>query len=311
MSFFSKIIAFFMSIIAFFSGLFSGGKKPADSNVTPTNPTANMFYDYAYGSDPRQILDLVLPENTADECGLILFIHGGGWISGNKDQYRGALNNAARMGYAGAAINYRYLSDAVHMEQLMADVAAALNEIKELAAGRDIQLNRVLLTGSSAGAHMSLLYAYHYADAAAITPVAAVSYCGPADLTSQTFIEQNQLGDTAAMIGLLNRLTGVSVSEAEYRNQSGRYGEWISALKAYSPLYQVTSNSVPTVLGHGKKDAIVPFDTAAALNTALAGKGVTHDFVIFPNSGHDLDQDSDAASQIYGLLVQYARTYLG
>ena len=290
MSFFSKIIAFFMAIIAFFSGLFSGGKKPSDP--TPADPAANTFYDHAYGTDARQILDLVLPENASGEKGLILFIHGGAWISGNKD------------------LNYRYISASVHMDALMADVSAALAEIKALAAGRNVQLNKALLTGYSAGAHMSMLYAYKYAGSAPVTPVAVVSYCGPADLTSAAFIEQNQLGDTADLINLLNGIAGVAITPEEYQNKNGRYAEWINALQAYSPLYQVRSGSVPTVLGHGKKDAIVPFDTAAAMDAALAEKGVPHDFVIFPNSGHDLDQDPACAEQMYQLLAQYAQTYL-
>ena len=310
MSFFSKIIAFFMSIIAFFSGLFSGGKKPSDPTPTPANPTENIFYDYAYGSNVRQILDLVLPENASGEKGLILFIHGGGWISGNKDQYRSALKTAAGMGYAAAAINYRYVSASVHMDALMADISAALAKIKALAAEQNVQLNKALLTGSSAGAHMSLLYAYKYAEGAPIAPVAVVSNCGPTDLTSAAFIEQNQLGDTAALLTLTNWITGMNITAAEYQNKTGQYAAWINALQGCSPLYQVRTGSVPTVLGHGKKDTIVPFDTAAAMEAALAEKGVPHDFVIFPNSGHDLDQDPACAAQMYQLLVQYAQTYL-
>lgn len=308
MSFFSKIIAFFMAVIAFFSGLFSNGKKPADP--TPAQPAQTEFYDQAYGGDARQVFDLVLPENAAGEKGLILFIHGGAWISGNKDQYRGALKTAAGMGYAAAALNYRYLSDTVHMDALMSDVSAALAKIKALAAEWNVQLNRALLTGVSAGAHMSMLYAYKYAEGAPIAPVAVVSSCGPTDLTSAAFIEQNQLGDTAALIGLMNCLTGVTITAAEYQNKNGRYAEWINALQACSPLYQVRSGSAPTVLGHGKKDNIVPFDTATAMDVALAEKSVPHDFVIFPNSGHDLDQDPACSTQMYQLLVQYAQTYL-
>lgn len=311
MSFFSKIVAFFMSVIAFFTGLFSGGKKPSDPTPTPSEPTVLTFYDHAYGSETRQKLDLVLPENASGEKGLILWIHGGGWFSGSKDQYRDALNTAAKMGYAAAAMNYRYISDNVHMDGLMADVSAALGAIKTLAAQRNVTLNKALLTGASAGAHMALLYAYKYAGSAPIAPAAVVSSCGPADLTSAAFIEQNQLGDTAAMIGLMNRLTGITLTEAEYRNKNGRYAAWTEALRQYSPLYQVHAGSVPTVLGHGKKDAIVPFDTAAALDAALAEKGVTHEFVIFPNSGHDLDQDPSSAAQFYDALVRYAQTYLG
>ncbi len=310
MSFFSRIIAFFMSVIAFFSGLFSGGKKPAEPTPDPAETKTYTFYDCAYGSDARQTLDLVLPENASGETGLILFIHGGAWISGSKDQYRDTLKTAARMGYAAAALNYRYLSDSVSMAHLMADVASALTKISTLAAGQDVSLSKVLLTGTSAGAQMSLLYAYRYADAAPIRPAAVVSFCGPTDLTSEAFLEHNELGDLSAMLGLMNRLAGVSVTEAEYRDHTGNYAAWLEALRSFSPLYQVGPGCVPTVLGHGRQDTIVPFDTAAALDAALAGQGVTHEFVIFPNSGHSLDRDEAASARMYDLLVGYAEAYL-
>ena len=311
MAFFQKIIAFFMSIIAFFAGLFSGGKTPEQPSPEPSNPTAYTYYDYSYGSEARQTLDLVLPENKSGQTGLVLYIHGGAWIQGNKDGYRDALTYAASLGYAAGAINYRYLSDTVHMDSLMADVAAALGKMKELAAGQGMQLNKVLLTGSSAGAHMSLLYAYRYADTSPVRPAAVVSFCGPTDLTDPVFIEQNQLGDIGGMIGLMNRLCGVTISIDDYRNHTGEYDRWVEALRAYSPLNFVNAQTVPTVLGHGRKDTIVPFSNAEALNAALETNGVTHVFVEFPNSGHGLDKDADATSRMYTLLSQYAQTYLG
>ena len=141
MAFFQKIIAFFMAVIAFFTGLFSGGKKPEQPTPEPSNPTAYTYYDYAYGSAARQTLDLVLPPNGSGDTGLVLYIHGGAWIQGSKDAYRDALNTAASLGYAAGAINYRYLSDTVHMDSLMADVSSALGKMKELAAGQGMQLN--------------------------------------------------------------------------------------------------------------------------------------------------------------------------
>ena len=310
MAFFQKIIAFFMAVIAFFTGLFSGGKKPEQPTPEPSNPTAYTYYDYAYGSAARQTLDLVLPPNGSGDTGLVLYIHGGAWIQGSKDAYRDALNTAASLGYAAGAINYRYLSDTVHMDSLMADVSSALGKMKELAAGQGMQLNKVLLTGSSAGAHMSLLYAYRYASGSPVRPVAVVSFCGPTNLCDPVFIEQNELGNTAGIIRLMNQLCGVTISEDDYRNHTGRYDQWMEALRTYSPLSFVNAQTVPTVLGHGRKDTIVPFSNAEALDAALTSHDVTHVFVEFPNSGHGLDKDADATSRMYTLLSQYAQTYL-
>ena len=60
----------------------------------------------------------------------------------------------------------------------------------------------------------------------------------------------------------------------------------------------------------GKNAALLAAQILAVEDAALAEKGVQHEFVIFPNSGHDLDQDPACAEQMYQLLAQYAQTYL-
>ena len=65
--------------------------------------TIRKFYDLAYGDHERQIYDLALP---AEGCGgLILFLHGGAWIHGNKDYYRDEFDEWCGKGFAAAAIN--------------------------------------------------------------------------------------------------------------------------------------------------------------------------------------------------------------
>ena len=308
MSLFTKIIAFFSAIIAFFSGLISGGKAPA---VTPDPPAAQTeYFDLAYGDADRQTLDLVLPGKTNGEAGLVLYIHGGAWITGNKDAYRASLRQAAAMGYAAAAINYRYVSAEVTMDMLMDDVSAALSAIRLIGARQNLAIKKVLLTGTSAGAHMSLLYAYKHAADAPITPAAVVSYCGPSDLTDRAYLEENQLGDLNWMLALSNAITGIQITAEEYKNKTGNYAEWEEALQSYSPVNFVSPACPPTVIAHGAEDTVVPFSTAQTLEKALTDNGVKHDFVVFPHSGHGLDADPDVYEKTIDLLIQYAAAYL-
>ena len=78
-----KIVAFFMSIIAFFSSLFGFGGTDANTDY--------VFKNLSYGSHKRQVLDLRIPENSDGEVGLVLIIHGGGWISRDKEGTEAAL----------------------------------------------------------------------------------------------------------------------------------------------------------------------------------------------------------------------------
>lgn len=280
--------------------------EQADTSIT--DPGA--YYDYAYGSDPLQRLDLVIPEETSAVKGLYVIIHGGAWISGDKEEFKNSIKNAASHGYVSAAINYRFISESIHMDDILNDITAALTQIKTLAERRGVELHKVVLAGWSAGAYIAMLYAYKCADVSPIPPAAVISYCGPTDLIDPAFIEENDLGDKAGMLDLLNKLCGVSISEEDYNNQTGNYEEWCSALQFYSPVYCVTENSVPTVMGYGKKDTIVPFSNAVKLDEVLTTNSVTHQFVVFPKSGHNLDQDDESIQQIIDAESQYVQMYL-
>ncbi len=294
-AFFQRIIAFFLSVIAFLTGLF-GINKPVQ---------------YAYGANARQRVNLMLPQKAENTTvGLILFIHGGAWISGDMSSYNDALKSAAKLGYAAAALNYRYISDDIHCAELLDDIDAALATVKETAAKKNITINKVLLTGASAGAHLSLLYAYSRAKTAPITPAAVVSNCGPTQLSDPAFITGNAMGGTDAMLDLAGKLVGVKLTQEEYRTKTGNYSAWLAAADQASPVSYVNADTVPTVIAHGEKDAIVPYANAVLLDAKLTEAGVRHDFVSFPNSGHELGGDPECSARVYDLLIEYAQTYL-
>lgn len=119
--------------------------------------TASAPQTIAYGSDPLQALNLWVPRGAA-KAPLVLFVHGGGWKRGSKDNAgsRAMPGHMLEQGYAYAAINYR-LVPAVRVEQQAADVAAALAHLLARADRLGIDRSRVVLTGHSAGAHLVAL----------------------------------------------------------------------------------------------------------------------------------------------------------
>lgn len=291
-----KIIAFFMSIIAFFASLFGFGAE---------NNSEYVFTDLEYGSHERQVMDLYLPENNDGEVGLVLMIHGGAWIAGDKNGYKSALQVACNeLGYAAAAINYRYIGEGVTLHNIADDIEAALGAIKEKGIEKGININKVLLTGSSAGAHLSMFYAYSRADVSPIAPAAVVSDCGPTDLTDENFYINSTLGDEEFVADLFSFCIGKDFSYSER-------AEYAEELKAVSPLYYVSENTVPTVINHGQKDTVVPYSNALSIVEKFEECGVTYDFNSYPNSGHGLDSDPDNKKIADDLLYKYIKTYLG
>ncbi len=284
-----------MAIIAFFASLFGLRLKENSEYV---------LKNIAYGTHERQVLDLYLPEGKQGDVGLVLLIHGGAWIAGDKESYEGAAEYAASgFGVAGATMNYRYLGEDVTLHDIMDDIEAVLALIKEKGAEKGYNINKVLLTGASAGAHLSMLYAYSEADSAPIKPVAVVSDCGPTDLCDEAFYVNNALGNEEAIADLLSLCIGIDFSYAER-------GDYVDEIRAVSPLYYVDENTVPTVVNHGMKDDIVPFSNATSLVAEFDKFGVKYDFNVFPNSGHGLDNDPDSRKKSDELMHSYIREYL-
>lgn len=128
-----------------------------ETNRPPAAPGTQAI---AYGQDPLQVLD-VWPAQPAAGTGpapLIVFVHGGGWKRGSKDNAAGGWKQVhyPGSGYAYASINYRLVPD-VTVEQQAADVAAALRALLDRADQLGIDRSRVVLMGHSAGAHLAAL----------------------------------------------------------------------------------------------------------------------------------------------------------
>lgn len=113
--------------------------------------------DLAYGPHPRQRLDLYAPTGTspADGAPVMLFVHGGAFVSGDKRPDDAPFNAhvgqwAARHGFLGAVINYRLVPDAAWPSG-GEDVAAAVDWLGAHAAAHGGDPTRIVLLGTSAG----------------------------------------------------------------------------------------------------------------------------------------------------------------
>ena len=112
----------------------------------------------SYGSDKLQALDFYPAINGNKRAPLVVFVHGGGWQRGSKDNGTGQWKapHYTGLGYAFVSINYRLVPDAT-VEQQGADVAAALRTLIDNAARLGFDPARIVIMGHSAGAHLVAL----------------------------------------------------------------------------------------------------------------------------------------------------------
>ena len=165
-------------------------------NKPPAAPTAQTI---SYGSDPAQVLDFRPAQDshgaTSKPAPLIIFVHGGGWSRGTKDNGTGQWKavHYPQDGIHFASINYRLVPQA-RVEDEAADVAHALAALLSRAGELGIDRSRVVLMGHSAGAHLVALVgtdpAYlaaaglSLADIAGIIPIDGAAYNVPEQMTA-------------------------------------------------------------------------------------------------------------------------------
>ncbi|HRE81845.1 MAG TPA: alpha/beta hydrolase [Opitutaceae bacterium] len=126
---------------------------------TPLEPT---HLDLRYGDHERQTIDVWTP-SSEKSFPLIIYFHGGGFVSGDKSSLRNSrlLQQCRDAGVAVAAVNYRFLSPSVALQDCLHDAARAVQYLRHQAEKLGVDKSRVAALGSSAGAGISLWLAFH------------------------------------------------------------------------------------------------------------------------------------------------------
>ncbi len=153
------------------AALFHAGPAPAQQDserlarkaAKATVPAGvRQIPDVAYGTDPRQRMDVYLPPSvtSAANAPVIVMVHGGAWMVGNKAMSNVVDNKVAywvkQKGYVFVSVNYRLSPQADPLVQAH-DVATALAKAQSLAASWGGDPAKVILMGHSAGAHLVAL----------------------------------------------------------------------------------------------------------------------------------------------------------
>ncbi len=147
-------------------------QRAGRSAVTPPSHA-----DVSYGEHEKQCFDLWTVPNATEPTPLVLFIHGGGFRSGDKSLVRpGTPEKYHAEGIAFASLNYRLSADGTY-PMMMHDAARGLQTIRHRAEEWNIDPERIVCYGGSAGAGISLWLAFHddLADPESEDPIARQS----------------------------------------------------------------------------------------------------------------------------------------
>ena len=124
------------------------------NSVTPTNGY-RLVAAVPYGPDTRQAFDLYHPA-TSNDGPLVVFIYGGAWRDGARQDYKFVGETLAKEGYTVVIPDYRLYPN-VQYPGIIDDVSDAITELQQRADELEVSVDRIVLAGHSSGAHAAAL----------------------------------------------------------------------------------------------------------------------------------------------------------
>jgi len=218
---------------------------------------ARVLTDQVYDARGKA-LDLCIP-TTRDRVTstLVVFIHGGGFVEGDKADMLSFCRLYAAAGFVSATPNYRLSGEAPYPAALE-DVEAALVWLGQNIRPYDAPVGKIVLVGYSAGGTLALLAKHPKVSA-------RVSAAGPTDL------------------GALQRATPFPKLRSDLTAFLGETDP-----KLASPLYQAQIAAQPMFLFHGKTDALVPVQQSLSLAQEVQRRGGKVLLRVFEGVGHEV-----------------------
>ena len=149
------------------------GCKKNDPPAYQIEAEAKTMLNVAYGNDAKQKMDVYLPANRTSNTGIIILVHGGSFIGGDKNDLTTQARYLAISGYAVINVNYRLvdgtglltqnpsrIESTVKIKDQVTDISSIVDYAIANAKDWVVNSDRIVLIGHSAGASLALLYSY-------------------------------------------------------------------------------------------------------------------------------------------------------
>jgi len=239
-------------------------------------PAVTPLSDIAYGTDPRQRLDVFSPGPGSRP--VLVFVHGGGFVGGDKGSYENIGQWAARSGLVGVNITYRQAPAHVY-PAVVEDIAAALAWVRANIAAHGGDPARIVLMGQSAGAaHVGDYLAAHYASpgvasAMLVSGVHDVASFPPSPTTGAYYgTDRSVLAQRSALPGLTRLtiplfLTSADLEPRPFQDQVARLNAALCMAGRCPPfLHMAGHNHFSTMWAIGSADQELTVPLVALAN---------------------------------------------
>ncbi|MFK7858618.1 MAG: alpha/beta hydrolase [Granulosicoccus sp.] len=277
-----------LPLILLLAGMLSGCQGNAAlgalNAVTPDSGYT-LSSDLAYGSDARQTMDIYRPDVSSENAHVVVFVYGGAWRKGVKDDYAFIAHALAKQGHWLVVPDYR-LFPAATFPAFVDDLATSINALPAL-LGEEISDGdkplQITLMGHSSGAHSAALIAADtsWLDGASVKISKLIAMSGPYDLP----LDNPEVQPVFA--GALNSDIAL-------------------------PIAQIDEQHPPSLLIHGMNDnRVLPLHTER-YSAALEAAGIDTTVLWIEGSGHaapltglaELLPDNGVLSSVFQFLAK-------
>ena len=279
----------------------------AAQSLSPTEKEAVLLAskymvspDLTYGTANNYQMKLSLWQRADQKTPVptVIYIHGGGWIFGDRTGATLWFLPYLEMGYNVLNVEYR-MGDVSPAPAAVEDTRCALRWAVRNAKQYNIDVNKIVLTGHSAGGHLSLITGM---------------------LPDGTGLDNNcypdeKWGDTKIKVAAIVNWFGISdvndlIQGPNLKNYAmmwmGSQTDATAIAKRVSPLTYVRPGLPPVFSVHGDKDDVVPYEQSVRLHQALTAAGVPNQLVTIEGGGHGQFNDQQLENA-YTQLFQFLR----
>lgn len=259
----------------------------------PAGFTSQLDVVYTKGKDWDKKMDIYLPPKGARPTPAVINIHGGGWNHGVKESQTG-FNTFFKNGFAVANIEYRLTPEAT-APAAVEDARCALIYLIQHASELNIDVNRIVVMGGSAGGHLALMAGLLGNDHRFDT-----NCPGMKNVKVAAIIDNYGISD------VWDWGYGKLITSKSAANWLGKYAKDEKFAKSVSPINYVSKNSPPTFIVHGDADPTVPYQQSVDLYKKFQDAGVISKFITVPGGQHGKFSNEDK-SKINVAIVQFLK----
>jgi len=248
-------------------------------NIFPSGTVLHGNIPYNNDTVHKHLLDIYLPANAKGKLPLVIFVHGGGWLTNDKYADMGYMKKTVAEivgnGFALASIDYRFSTQAVFPAQ-MQDCNRAVSFLYDNADKYGLDKSRFAVMGFSAGGHLASLMGlaknnnvnafFMTGGSRQFNFKGVVDFYGPADLLLFPGSDDTKSPE-AILIG------AAPISRPDLS-------------KAASPVTYVDKNDPPFLIIHGEKDELVSTKQYRLLSAWLTLASVPNELIIVKDAPH-------------------------